>query len=70
MLCKPWYVGNALPYHIPNNWDITVDYKGGQVVQKEKCFAIEAVDPELAQTRVWEKKFQPATRQVARTRTT
>ena len=19
MLCKPWYVGNALPYHIPNN---------------------------------------------------
>ena len=36
MLCKPWYVGNALPYHIPNNWDITVDYKGGQVVQKER----------------------------------
>jgi branched-chain amino acid transport system substrate-binding protein len=58
MLCKPWYVGNALPYHIPNNWDITVDYKDGKVVLKEKCFAIAAVDAELAQTRVWEKKFK------------
>ena len=57
MLCKPWYVGNALPYHIPSNWDITVDYKDGKVVLKEKCFAIAAVDAELAQTRVWEKKF-------------
>ena len=35
MLCKPWYVGN-LPYHIPNNTDITVDYKDGKVVKKEK----------------------------------
>jgi branched-chain amino acid transport system substrate-binding protein len=58
MLCKPWYVGNALPYHIPSNWDITVDYKDGKVVLKEKCFAIAAVDAELAQTRVWEKKFK------------
>jgi branched-chain amino acid transport system substrate-binding protein len=57
MLCKPWYVGNALPYHIPNNTDITVDYKDGKVVLKEKCFNIAAVDPELAQTRAWEKKF-------------
>jgi branched-chain amino acid transport system substrate-binding protein len=57
MLCKPWYVGNALPYHIPSNWDITVDYKDGKVVLKEKCFAIQAVDQELAQTRIWEKKF-------------
>ncbi len=57
MLCKPWYVGNALPYHIPSNADITVDYKNGQVVLKEKCFNIQAVDPELAQTRVWEKKY-------------
>ena len=57
MLCKPWYVGNALPYHIPNNWDITVDYKGGQVVQKQGCFAIAAVDPQIAQTRIWEKKY-------------
>jgi branched-chain amino acid transport system substrate-binding protein len=57
MLCKPWYVGNALPYHIPNNVDITVDYKNGQVVQKTGCTAIAAVDPQIAQTRVWEKKY-------------
>jgi branched-chain amino acid transport system substrate-binding protein len=57
MLCKPWYVGNALPYHIPNNWDITVDYKNGAVVQKENCFAIAPVDPQLVQTRLWEKKY-------------
>jgi branched-chain amino acid transport system substrate-binding protein len=57
ILCKPWYVGNALPYHIPNNTDITVDYKDGKVVLKEKCFGIAPVDKELAQTRIWEKKF-------------
>ena len=57
ILCKPWYVGSALPYHIPNNTDITVDYKNGKVVLKEKCFEIAPVDKELAQTRVWEKKF-------------
>ena len=57
MLCKPWYVGN-LPYHIPNNTDITVDYKDGKVVKKESCFDIAAVDKELAQTRVWEKKLK------------
>ena len=58
ILCKPWYVGNALPYHIPNNTDITVDYKGGKVVSKEKCFDIAPVDKEVAQTRVWEKKYK------------
>jgi branched-chain amino acid transport system substrate-binding protein len=57
MLCKPFYVGN-LPYHIPNNWDITVDYKKGKVVVKEKCFAIAAVDKSISQTRAWEKKFK------------
>ena len=57
MLCKPWYVGNNLAYHIPNNTDITVTYKGGQVVTEDKCIAIQAVDPELTQTRAWEKKF-------------
>ena len=57
MLCKPWYVGNALPYHIPNNVDITVDYSNGQVVQKTGCTAIAAVDPQITQTRVWEKKY-------------
>ena len=58
MLCKPWYVGDNLPYHIPSNYDITVTYKNGKVVVVEKCFAIAAVDPEIAQTRVWEKKFK------------
>jgi branched-chain amino acid transport system substrate-binding protein len=57
MLCKPWYVGK-LPFHIPNNWDITVDYKGGNVVVKEKCFAIAAVDTAIAQTRAFERKFK------------
>jgi branched-chain amino acid transport system substrate-binding protein len=56
MLCKPWYVGN-LAYHIPNNTDITVDYKAGAVVLKEKCFDIAPVDPAIAQTRNWEKKY-------------
>jgi branched-chain amino acid transport system substrate-binding protein len=56
MLCKPWYVGN-LAYHIPSNWDITVDYKKGNVIVKEKCFAIAPVDKSITQTRAWEKKF-------------
>src|SRR5436190_15862528 len=51
MLCKPFYVGD-LAYHIPNNWDITVDYKKGDVVVKENCFAIQAVDKAIVQTRV------------------
>jgi branched-chain amino acid transport system substrate-binding protein len=63
MLCKPWYFGSSLKYHIPNNNDIIVTYKGGQVVTenvfggKTPCFAIQAVDPQLAQTRKWEKQF-------------
>ena len=56
MLCKPWYVGK-LPYHIANNWDITVDYNKGNVVVKEKCFPIQAVDRSISQTRVWERQF-------------
>jgi branched-chain amino acid transport system substrate-binding protein len=56
MLCKPWYVGN-LAYHIPNNTDITVDYKGGNVVTRTGCTAIAPVDKALTQTRAWEKKF-------------
>jgi branched-chain amino acid transport system substrate-binding protein len=56
MLCKPWYVGD-LPYHIPNNANIGVTYKAGKVVLSDKCFNIAPVDKEIAQTRVWEKKF-------------
>jgi branched-chain amino acid transport system substrate-binding protein len=58
ILCTPWYVGNALPYHIPNTTNITVDYKNGKVVQKTGCTPIEAVDKEITQTRIWEKKFK------------
>ena len=57
MLCKPWYVGN-LAYHIPNNTDITVDYKGGNVVVRTGCTAIAPVDKAITQTRAWEKKFK------------
>jgi len=56
MLCRPWYVGN-LKYHIPNNYDTTVTYKKGKVVTVDKCFAIAAVDKEIAQTRKWEKQY-------------
>jgi branched-chain amino acid transport system substrate-binding protein len=56
ILCKPWYVGN-LAYHIPNNYDITVTYKKGKVVQVDNCFAIAPVDKSLVQTRKWEKQF-------------
>ena len=57
ILCKPWYFGNALPYHIPNNTDITVTYDKGQLKKTEPCFEIQAVDPQLAQTRKWEKQY-------------
>jgi len=57
ILCKPWYVGN-LPYHIPNNTDITVTYNKGQVVLKDKCFQIAPVDNSIKQTRIWEKKYK------------
>jgi branched-chain amino acid transport system substrate-binding protein len=58
ILCKPWYFGNALPYHIPNNTDITVTYDNGKLKRVENCFPIQAVDPQLAQTRKWEKQFK------------
>jgi branched-chain amino acid transport system substrate-binding protein len=57
MLCKPFYVGD-LPFHIPNNWDITVDYKDGKVVVKEKCFPIAPVDKALVQTRAFERRLK------------
>jgi branched-chain amino acid transport system substrate-binding protein len=56
ILCKPYYVGK-LPYHIPNNTNIIVDYKNKDVVVKNGCTAIAAVDKSVAQTRIWEKKF-------------
>jgi branched-chain amino acid transport system substrate-binding protein len=57
ILCKPWYVGN-LPYHIPNNTNIIVDYKNGNVVVRTGCTDFQAVDKAIAQTRIWEKKYK------------
>jgi branched-chain amino acid transport system substrate-binding protein len=57
ILCKPYYVGN-IPYHIPNNTNIIVDYKQGNVVVKKGCTEFQAVDKAIAQTRVWEKKYK------------
>ena len=56
ILCKPWYVGN-LAYHIPNNTNIIVDYKNGNVVVRSGCTDFQAVDPAITQTRAWEKKY-------------
>jgi branched-chain amino acid transport system substrate-binding protein len=58
ILCKPWYFGRGLKAHIPNNWDLTVSYRGGKVIQTEKCFAIAAVDRDLVLARAAEKKFK------------
>ena len=57
MLCKPYYVG-PIPYHIPNNSNIIVDYKKGDVIVKKGCTEFQAVDKAIAQMRVWEKKFK------------
>jgi branched-chain amino acid transport system substrate-binding protein len=56
MLCKPYYVGN-IPYHIPNNSNIIVDYKNKNVVVKKGCTEFQAVDKAIAQTRKWEKQY-------------
>jgi len=57
ILCKPFYVGN-IPFHIPNNTNIIVDYKDKNVVVRSGCTPFQAVDPAITQTRVWEKKYK------------
>ena len=57
MLCQPFYVGN-IPYHIPNNANIIVDYKNKNVVVRTGCTKFQAVDPAITQTRIWEKKYK------------
>ena len=37
--------------------DITVDYKNGQVVPKRVASRSPPVDPQITQTRIWEKKY-------------
>jgi branched-chain amino acid transport system substrate-binding protein len=57
ILCKPYYVGK-LPYHIPNNTNIVVDYKDKAVVVRTGCTPFAPVDKSIAQTRIWEKKYK------------
>jgi len=57
MLCKPWYYGSNVPYHLPNNTDYTVWPENGtmQIVPGSGCLPIDAVDPEVAGVRKIEK---------------
>ena len=57
LLCKPFYSGN-LPGHVPNNWDLTSTGQNGKMVQREPCFPIAAVTPEIQAARAAEKKFK------------
>ena len=57
ILCKPFYVGK-IPYHIPNNTNIIVDYKDKNVVVRTGCTDFQAVDKAISQTRKWEKQFK------------
>ncbi|HLH69958.1 MAG TPA: ABC transporter substrate-binding protein [Candidatus Dormibacteraeota bacterium] len=51
ILCKPWYYGD-LPYHVPNNTDLTVTPVNHVMVQKQGCFEIAALpDNNLAAIR-------------------
>ena len=46
ILCAPWYYGDA-PLHIPNHIDLTTTPRNGVMVQKEGCFEISDVDPDI-----------------------
>ena len=50
ILCNPWYYGKA-PLHIPNNVDRTTTPQSGKMVEKEGCFKISDVDPDIAKVR-------------------
>lgn len=56
ILCTPFYVGK-LPYHIPNNTNIIVDYKDKNVVVRSGCTPFKPVDKAISQTRIWEKQY-------------
>jgi branched-chain amino acid transport system substrate-binding protein len=55
ILCQPWYFGKA-PLHIPNNVDRTTTPKSGKMVEKEGCFDISDVDPDIAKVRKIEQQ--------------
>jgi branched-chain amino acid transport system substrate-binding protein len=50
ILCRPWYFGKA-PLHIPNNTDRTTTPSNGKMVEKQGCFKISDVDPDIAKVR-------------------
>jgi branched-chain amino acid transport system substrate-binding protein len=52
MLCRPWYFGP-----LPNNVDYTTWPENGtmQIVPGSGCLPIDAVDPEVAKARTYEK---------------
>jgi branched-chain amino acid transport system substrate-binding protein len=56
LLCKPWYYGKGVPYHLPNNTDRTVTPDNGVMVQAQGCTEISPTDPEVAGVRKIEKK--------------
>jgi branched-chain amino acid transport system substrate-binding protein len=55
ILCAPWYYGDA-PLHIPNHTDLTTTPKDGVMVQKEGCFKISNVDPDIKRVEEIEAK--------------
>jgi branched-chain amino acid transport system substrate-binding protein len=46
ILCEPYYYGEA-PLHIPNHTDRTTTPRDGVMVEKEGCFDISNVDPDI-----------------------
>ncbi len=54
--CKPWYDGPG-KVHAANRWDRTVTPLNGKMVPKEGCFEIANVDPQIAQAKIDEKKY-------------
>jgi branched-chain amino acid transport system substrate-binding protein len=55
ILCRPYYYGDA-PLHIPNHTDLTTTPKNGVMTQKEGCFNISNVDPDIKKVEDIEKK--------------
>ena len=55
ILCEPWYYGDA-PLHIQNHTDLTTTPRDGVMVQKEDCFDISNVDPDIKRVEEIESK--------------
>ena len=57
ILCKPFYVGNARRTTSRTTRTSSSTTRTGDVVVKESARTSQPVDKAIAQTRVWEKKF-------------